>query len=48
MPHSTATERYVAQTIDNMIAQKITAVLYEDYAREDLYDGPISVIDEVN
>jgi hypothetical protein len=45
MPHTTATERFVEQTINNMIAQKITCVLYEDYAIEDLYNGPISVIE---
>jgi hypothetical protein len=48
MPHATATERFVEQTIDNMIAQKITSVLFEDYAGEAEYDGPISVVDEVN
>lgn len=48
MPHATATERFVEQTINNMIAQKITAVLYDDYAREELYSGPISVIDEAD
>jgi hypothetical protein len=45
MPHTTVTERFVEQTIDNMIAQKITHVLYEDFAREALYDGPIDVVD---
>ena len=44
MPHATATERFVEQTIGNMIAQKITRVLYDDYSREEQYDGPISVV----
>lgn len=48
MPHTTVTERFVEQTIDNMIAQKITNVLYDDYAREALYDGPVSVLDDGN
>lgn len=51
MPHPTATDRFVEQTIDNMIAQKITRFLYEDYARaelEELYDGPVCVVDDCN
>ena len=45
MPHATATERFVEQTIDNMITQKITCVLYEDYSHEEQYVGPIDVVE---
>jgi hypothetical protein len=43
---STPTERFVEQTISNQILQKISKVMYEDFARGAEYGGPITVISD--
>ena len=44
LPYTTVTEHYARQAIDNLIIKKIADALYEDWKREEEYQGPLHLV----